>query len=160
MKRQSSDPRRKEIRNLDDALSKLVRFVRDVYLPCVLCGRFKQEYHCGHFISRDEEVIRFHPMNVNKECSGCNESHVSGYRPDKGYPYSVAIDEKYGDGVSRFLYRLTRPLKEVGVIRQKDSFSVDEINFLKDAALSQSPRLYEQAYYSIRPHHKFDFSRG
>jgi hypothetical protein len=108
---------------------------------------------CGHFIERQFEVTRFHPMNVNKECAPHNSSHVSGFRPDKGFPYGLAIDKKYGKGAALFLYRVAHPL-HTKELTPKESFTEDELNLLKDAA-RKGPRVYEAAYYELRPAHKF-----
>jgi hypothetical protein len=78
---------------------------------------------------------------VNKECSACNSSHISGYRPDKSFAYSVAIDAKYGDGTAKFLYELSKPIHQ---------WTTGELNLLKDAARMGS-RVYEQVYFELRP---------
>jgi hypothetical protein len=115
--------------------------------PCILCHKHKERYDNGHFIERGRMATRFHPMNMNKECTGCNNSHESGYRPDKGFPYGLAIDERYGPGAAKFLYDLSRPTHQ---------WSLGELLVLKDAA-KQSYRAYETTYYELRPTARFIF---
>ena len=149
-------PHAKAVRNCDDAVSIMVR-ARDEEIPCILftaneCDH-RNKMECGHFIERERMATRFHPRNVNKECSKCNNSHVSGYRPDKGFPYSLAIDAKYGNGCALFLYNLSHPKHEIGGTKD-ESWEIGELEQLKSAA-KISVRAYEQVYYSLRPHHKF-----
>ena len=150
-----STSRQKAIRNLDDAVSKMVR-IRDEVLHCILwkyndCDDEKME--CGHFMPRQYEATRFHPCNVNAESSTCNSSHVSGYQPDKGFPYGLAIDEKYGKGMSLLLYRLAKPLHEKDKKPANDNWTETELETLKFAA-RKGARIYEQIYYELRPTHK------
>jgi hypothetical protein len=148
--------RQRAIRNTDDAVSLMVR-ARDLEIPCILFSESpcnpKNTMECGHFIERGIEATRFHPMNVNKECASHNSSHVSGFRPDKGFPYGLAIDKKYGNGAALFLYRLAHPLHTKELTPQ-DSFTEIELDLLKDAA-RKGPRVYEQIYYTMRPAARF-----
>jgi len=150
------NPHQKAVRRLDDAVSLMVR-ERDRDILCVLsfengCDPGNR-MQCGHFIQRERMATRFHPMNVNKECAKCNTSHVSGYRPDKGFPYSLAIDAKYGNGAALFLYSLSHPKHGLGP-SSDESWDVSEIEQLISAA-SLGFRAYAQLYYSLRPHHRF-----
>jgi hypothetical protein len=150
--------RQRAIRNTDDAVSRMVRFDRDADLPCILqfhnqCDP-RNDMECGHFIARaDSEATRWHPYNVNKECSACNSSHASGYRPDKGFPYGLAINAKYGEGTALFLYRLAHPLHELNAIAKDESWMTTELDQLK-AAARMGWRVYEQVYWQLRPHHR------
>ena len=146
-------PHQKAVRNADDAVSIMVR-ARDEG-ACILfeaneCDP-RNKMECGHFIQRELMATRFHPCNLNKECSACNSSHVSGFRPDKGFPYSLAIDAKYGNGCALFLYNLSHPKHEIGGTRD-ESWTIQELEQLKSAARMGS-RVYEQIYYELRPHH-------
>ncbi len=143
LKRISSDPRKKAIAALDRALSDMIRLGRDLESPCILCGKYKLAYDNGHFIERGRMGTRFHPMNCNKECTGCNNSHVSGYRADKGFPYGMAINRKWGAGVAEFLYELSRPIS---------SWDIKELEQLKSAARIGSAA-YRQLYFELRPSH-------
>jgi hypothetical protein len=126
-------------------------------LPCILLGQPvecspKNKMECGHFIEREREATRFHPWNVNKECAPHNSSHVSGYRPDKGFPYGLAIDEKWGDGVALFLYRLAHPLHEKDAIPKDESWTANELRQIASAARLGYPA-FLQLYTELRPHH-------
>jgi hypothetical protein len=147
--------RQRAIRNADDAVSLMIR-ERDKDLPCILfefndCDP-RDERECGHFIEREREATRYHPWNLNSESKGCNKSHVSGYRPDKGFPYGLAIDEKYGAGTALFLYRLAHPLHEKNAMPRDESWSVRELGTLTDAA-RRGATVYEATYFMLRPHH-------
>jgi hypothetical protein len=74
-------------------------------------------------------------------------------QPDKGFPYGIAIDKKYGKGTALFLYRLAHPLHKKDQIAPKESFTEIELNTLKDAARRGS-KVYEAIYYELRPHHR------
>ena len=88
-------------RKLDKRLSAMVR-TRDAELPCISCGEYNI-LQAGHFVKRKPLTTRWHPMNVNGECAGCNafdESHLIGYI--KG------IERKYGQGVAEELVKLSK----------------------------------------------------
>jgi hypothetical protein len=155
--RVGSTPRQRAIRNADDAVSLMVR-ERDKDLRCILfeynhCDP-RDTIECGHFIPREFEATRYHPWNVNAESRGCNSSHVSGYRPDKGFPYGLAIDAKYGEGTALFLYRLAHPLHERNAIPNDESWTVRELEQLK-AAARMGARAYTQVYFELRPSHRY-----
>lgn len=149
--------RQRAIANADRAVSLMVR-ERDSEEFCILfqakhCDP-RNEMECGHFIEREREATRYHPWNVNKECRSCNSSHVSGFQPDKGFAYGVAIDEKYGEGAAKFLYRLAHPLHGLNQIHARDeSWTAVELNTLKDAA-RHGAQVYEQMYFELRPWHR------
>jgi hypothetical protein len=68
---------------------------------------------------------------------------VSGYRPDKGFVYCVAIDAKWGDGPAKFLYNLSRPTHTEGTAELEQLWSAARIG----------PRAYDQLYFILRPSH-------
>ena len=147
--------RQRAIRNADDAVSLMVR-ERDRELGCILseyndCDP-RDTMECGHFIPREFEATRYHPWNVNAESRGCNSSHVSGYQPDKGFPYGLAIDAKYGEGIALFLYRLAHPRHERNAIPKDESWTTTELEQLK-AAARMGARVYSACYAELRPHH-------
>ena len=155
MKQRSDNPKNKAVRNLDDALSLCIRNDRDAALPCILCGKYKSpdEFDNGHFIERGRMETRFHPYNCNKECRSCNTSHVSGFRPDKGFGYGLAIDQKWGVGASLFLYQLSRkPTLEML------QWSENELKQLTSAARMGYP-VYVQLYFELRPTHRLTFAQ-
>jgi hypothetical protein len=128
---------------------------RDKDVPCILFGQPiecspKNKMECGHFIEREREATRFHPWNLNKECAPHNSSHVSGFRPDKGFPYGLAIDEKYGAGTALFLYRLAHPLHAKNAIPKDESWTTVELGTLTDAARRGYP-VFFQVYREMRP---------
>lgn len=53
--------------------------LRDKDLPCISCGKFKDNYDAGHYIAQgSSSFLRYHPDNVHKQCSpGCNR-YMSG----------------------------------------------------------------------------------
>lgn len=53
---------------------------RDKDQPCISCGATKaKQWHAGHFLTTGAHpgIIRFHPWNINRQCSQCND-HLSG----------------------------------------------------------------------------------
>lgn len=73
---------------LKEAQAAFNRFIRlrDNALPCISCGRHHQgQYHAGHYRpTSTSPAIRFHELNVHKQCAPCND-HLHGnltkYRP-------------------------------------------------------------------------------
>jgi len=46
---------------------------RDSGLPCISCGKFKEDMQAGHYVQQNKSsYLRFNEWNVNAECSGCN----------------------------------------------------------------------------------------
>ena len=109
---------------------------------------------CGHFITRERMATRYHPMNVNAEGEGCNKLHRCGMNPDKGYPYGLAIDNRYGEGAAKFLWNLAYPKHEKNKIAEDEGWTTDELSTLR-AAAKKGDRVYEAIYYELRPHHRF-----
>jgi hypothetical protein len=128
----------------DDVISICIR-ERDKDLPCIVCGKFKEKYDCGHFMEREFIPTRYHPYNLNAECVGDNRQDGMGYGKDKGFLYGMRIDEKYGSGCALFLYNLSK---------EHDEFTPDEMTGLRAAARKGS-NVYEAYYFEIRPRHKF-----
>jgi Bacteriophage Lambda NinG protein len=118
---------------------------RDAKEPCIVCEEIKNSYDNGHFQPREAMSTRFHPMNCNKECVGCNRQEYSGYGKDKSSEYGLGIDKKYGPGASLFLYKLSK---------QVNQWTADELSQLRSAARI-GIRAYEQLYYELRPEHRF-----
>jgi Bacteriophage Lambda NinG protein len=53
---------------------------RDRDLPCISCGATAaKQWHAGHFLTTGAHpgLIRFHPWNINRQCSQCND-YLSG----------------------------------------------------------------------------------
>jgi len=88
-------------RKLDRLMSEMVRR-RDAGKPCISCGK-RTLLQAGHFVKRKPLPTRWHPFNVNGECSGCNgfdSGHLLGYLD--------GLNERYGHGVARKLIDLSR----------------------------------------------------
>jgi len=60
-----------QIKLTQQAMNKMIRLL-DADLPCVSCGRFKP-HTAGHFktVGANPE-LRFYPVNIYGQCSGCN----------------------------------------------------------------------------------------
>lgn len=148
--------RQRAIRNADDAVSLMIR-EHDKDLPCILAFHNhcdpRNKMTCGHYVERAEEATRYHPWNLSKECSACNSSHVSRFRPDKGAAYTIAIDEKWGAGTASFLFYLAFPKHEKNAIPRNESWSVNELEQITSAA-RMGYRAYEQVYFELRGWHR------
>lgn len=88
-------------RKLDKLFSKMVR-ARDADLPCVSC-RLRRGEQAGHFVKREILATRWHPWNVNGECSGCN-----GFDTRHLIGYYQTIEQRYGGGTAEKLLQLSR----------------------------------------------------
>ena len=84
---------------------------------------------------------------------------MSGYHPDKCFPYGLAIGEKYGEGTTLFLYRLANPLHEKNAIPKQEGWTEIELGSLKDAA-KRGARVYEQTYFMLRPRHQIPLHKA
>lgn len=64
--------------------------------------RFTKGWNAGHFVDRDNKVVRFDEMNVNLQCANrCNK-----LRGGEHIKYKRALRLKYGDKVPEELERL------------------------------------------------------
>lgn len=95
------------IRKLDRIFSEYIR-KRDAnkkgLVKCISC---QKEYHftevdAGHFISRKEMSIRYHPKNVHAQCRFCNR-----FRYGMQYVYSLELEKKE-EGLPKHLYNLSK----------------------------------------------------
>jgi hypothetical protein len=124
-------------RNCQDAVNKMVR-ERDAGLPCISCAEFRN-LDAGHFRSVGAAPnLRFHPWNINGQCRSDN-----GFKGGMTYEYGKELDARRGEGTADFLADLSR---------KSEPFSELELNTLK-AAARMGPRVYEQVYAEMRPHH-------
>jgi hypothetical protein len=137
-------PLQQGISHTDDVVSVLFR-ERGAKDPYIVRGEFKGKYDNGHFQEREHMATRFHPINNNKECVGCNRHDYSGYWKDKSFEYGLGIEKKYGPGAAFFLYKLSR---------QYNQWTANQLSQLWTAA-RMGPRAYEQLYYELRPEHRF-----
>ena|SRR3990167_1431655 len=70
------------------------------YTVCITCGDWKpfNTMHAGHFQSRRYLSTRYDEFNVNGQCAKCNT-----FNAGEQYKYSLAVNEKYGEGVAEQL---------------------------------------------------------
>lgn len=46
---------------------------RDKDLPCISCGKWSDNWHCGHYIAQGSSgALRYNLDNLSKQCAGCN----------------------------------------------------------------------------------------
>lgn len=74
---------------------------------CITCGKkyLWRKMQNGHFMSRRFYSVRWNLKNENLQCPYCNVL-LSG----RAYEYSIALDEKYGEGTSKELLDKSREL--------------------------------------------------
>jgi hypothetical protein len=81
---------------LDGVFSEYIR-MRDAddngYCRCISCGKYYhfRDLHCGHFISRQNEAVRYNEVNNNSQCVSCNS-----FKQGMWFEYEQALIEKYG----------------------------------------------------------------
>ena len=78
MKRRKLPPLKSLEKKLDRVFSEYIRR-RDAdeggTTQCFTCGRlmhWKHEAQAGHWVKRQHRATRWHPMNVQPQCAGCN----------------------------------------------------------------------------------------
>ena len=88
--------RKKLIEKLDKVFSVYIRrrFAKDDIAECFTCG--KQN---GHFQSRKHYATRWHELNCQVQCAGCNV-----FRYGEQYKFSKKLDLTYYDGLSEELH--------------------------------------------------------
>ncbi len=91
---------RKAIKKLDTQFSLFIR-LRDSdiygYGNCITCGKrnYWKRMDNGHYMKRQHLQTRFDEQNCNLQCKGCNN-----FEQGANEKYKVAIDKKYGEGIS------------------------------------------------------------
>jgi Bacteriophage Lambda NinG protein len=88
-------------RKLDSELAQMVRD-RDEKAPCISCRNGGQK-QAGHFMRRELLATRWHPLNVNGQCSHCN-CWLHGNQLE----YADNLDRLYGSGTAARLRQLAR----------------------------------------------------
>ena len=83
--------------HLNDAQKACNAFIRerDKNEPCISCGTMKQDiqYCAGHYKTRGgHPELRFHPMNIHKQCNHRCNLHLSGNVPE----YRLKLIKKIG----------------------------------------------------------------
>lgn len=75
---------------------------RDKNLPCISCGKQKEDMQGGHFIpagSMSWDGMVFNEKNVSAECSNCN------LRDKRKLGYGIELDKRFGTGTKDKLER-------------------------------------------------------
>ena len=77
-RREAMKSRSDHLKELQSVFNLFIR-LRDVGLFCISCGRnHSGQYHAGHYLAvGSHPELRFHELNVHKQCSVCN-NHLSG----------------------------------------------------------------------------------
>ena len=83
---------------------------------------------------------RYHPWNLAKQNRRCN-------RYDGGwtFEFGAAIDRQYGRRTAAFLERLSRKI---------EPWTTTDLGTLR-AAAKMGFQTFEQAYFMLRPHHRW-----
>jgi len=95
--------RKKLIEKLDKVFSVYIRrrFAKDDIAECFTCG--KQDHwkklQNGHFQSRKHYATRWHELNCQVQCAGCNV-----FRYGEQYKFSKKLDLTYYDGLAEELH--------------------------------------------------------
>ena len=95
--------RKKLIEKLDRVFSVYIRrrFAKDDIAECFTCG--KQDHwkklQNGHFQSRKHYATRWHELNCQVQCAGCNV-----FRYGEQYKFSKKLDLTYYDGLAEKLH--------------------------------------------------------
>ena len=107
---------------------------RDKDKPCVSCERFHGgQYHAGHFLPQgNNPAIRFHPLNIHKQCAPCN-TYWSGNKSGDGggAGYTANIRKRIGEEAFLWLNR----------DHGKADWTVDEIQWLRQWFRSEIKRI-------------------
>lgn len=84
--------RSEQLKKTQQVFNQYIR-LRDDKLPCISCSRHHQgQYHAGHYRSvKAQSSLRFHEMNVHKQCMPCN-THLSGNITE----YRINLEKKIG----------------------------------------------------------------
>jgi hypothetical protein len=80
----------------------------DYFLSCCSCERHHQgQYHAGHYRPKgNNPKIRFHPLNLHKQCAPCNTYWSANKNGDGGgRGYTVVIKERIGMDAFEWLDR-------------------------------------------------------
>jgi hypothetical protein len=87
----SPSPLPKELEKTQTSVNKYVR-ERDKGEPCISCGSTEAN-QAGHYFSVATcSVLRFHPVNINLQCAGCN-----CWKHGNQAFYRIGLVEKWGE---------------------------------------------------------------
>jgi hypothetical protein len=76
---------------------------------CITCGIEKpiKQLQCGHFMSRQYNILRYSEENTAPQCYGCNVMHQG-----KQYEFGFQLDLLYGDGTAKRLHKESKTLHQ------------------------------------------------
>lgn len=101
---------------------------------CITCPTVKhwKDMHCGHFVKRSVNLLRYDYENCNAQCPQCNV-----YKYGEQYAYSKALDDKYGAGTADKLMdqRFTSHKFTTEELEDIISTAQEEVKFYKEKAL-------------------------
>ena len=87
--------RSKIVKKLDTIFSKYIRKRNSIYgkAKCFTCGKIDEwkNLQCGHFQSRRHYSTRWHEVNCQVQCAGCNV-----FKYGEQYKFSLALDSQFG----------------------------------------------------------------
>lgn len=69
---------------------------------CITCQQEKpiKSLQCGHFMSRQHNLLRYSEFNTAPQCYGCNVMQQG-----KQYEFGIQLDELYGEGTAKRLHK-------------------------------------------------------
>jgi len=97
---------------------------------CITCqnGLKKplKELQCGHFMSRQYNILRYDSENTAPQCYGCNVRQQG-----KQFEFGIQIDLLYGEGTAKKLHKISKKPHQFTVeeLRQVIEDSREEIQF-------------------------------
>ena len=111
--------RSKVVKKLDVVFSQYIRLKDSVNEKtiCFTCG--KQDHwkklQNGHFMSRRHYSTRWDEINCQVQCAGCNV-----FRYGEQYKFSVALDNRYGEGTSDSLLQKSKQIIKLSTMELED----------------------------------------
>lgn len=100
------------IKNLDSVFSKYIRMKDAVenISTCFTCGKQDdwKKLQNGHFQSRRHYSTRWHEVNCQVQCPGCNV-----FKQGEQFIFSQNLDSKYGEGTARRLHIEAQKIKKI-----------------------------------------------
>lgn len=82
---------------------------RDAGQMCISCGSNKANQAGHYFAVKTCSILRFHPVNINLQCAGCN-----CWKDGNAPYYRIGLVEKWGEEMAEEIERIaTDPLKRL-----------------------------------------------
>ena len=111
--------RKKLIEKLDTIFSQYIRLREAVgdWAECFTCGKKDhwKKLQNGHFQSRKHYSTRWHELNCQVQCKGCNV-----FRYGEQYKFSIALDAKYGSGTAEEMLVTSRETCKIMDVELED----------------------------------------